>query len=108
MAHNILSMLDIQVLRSYCTDKQIVLTEHLLTRMRQRSIKYEDVKRTILTGEIIEQYETDYPFPSCLISDGTFHLVCSLGNEHLYIITAYRPDPSKWEQDGKTRKELKV
>jgi len=47
-------MLRIEDIRGICTDETIVLTEHLLTRMRQRHIRL-DIKRTIETGEIIER-----------------------------------------------------
>ena len=62
---------------------------------------------TIETGEIIKQYETDYPFPSCLINGEELHVVCSINEFNLYIITAYRPSPEKWDAGGKIRKEDK-
>lgn len=40
--------------------------KHVLQRMFERDIKREDVKRTILDGEIIENYEDDKPYPSVL------------------------------------------
>ena len=60
-------MLSIEGVRACCTDNTLVLTEHLLTRMRQRHIRLDDIKYAIENGEIIEQYPADYPFPSCLI-----------------------------------------
>jgi len=57
-------MLHIEDIRELCTDDTIVLTEHLLTRMRQRQIRWKDIKHTIEKGEIIEQYPADYPFPN--------------------------------------------
>ena len=88
----------------FCDDDTIVLTDHLLTRIRQRRIKLEDIKNAISKGEIIEQYPTDYPFPSCLINGDDIHIVCSVGEGRLYIITAYRPAPEKWEAGGRKRK----
>jgi hypothetical protein len=95
----------IEDVRSFCTDDAIVLTEHLLTRMRQRNIRLEDVKRAVMEGEIIEQYPAGYPFPSCLINAENIHIVCGVGEGRLYIITAYRPSPEQWESDGRKRKE---
>jgi hypothetical protein len=97
-------MITIADVQKRCFDETIILTEHLLARMRQRGIKYDDLKQTIRSGEIIEQYPTDYPFPSCLISSVDLHIVCSIGEDVLYIITAYRPSREKWEEDGKTRR----
>jgi hypothetical protein len=99
-------MITIADVQKLCNNETIVLTEHLLARMRQRGIKYDDLKQTIRSGEIIEQYPTDYPFPSCLISSVDLHIVCSIGESVLYIITAYRPSDEKWEKDGKTRRRL--
>ncbi|GHV82297.1 hypothetical protein AGMMS49991_08550 [Spirochaetia bacterium] len=102
-------MISIADVQELCNDEAIVLTEHLLTRMRQRGIKYGDLKQTIQNGEVIEQYPTDYPFQSCLISSVDLHIVCSIGENSgpLYIITAYRPSGEKWEKDGKTRRRVK-
>ncbi|MDR2897448.1 MAG: DUF4258 domain-containing protein [Spirochaetaceae bacterium] len=100
-------MLRIEYLREYLNDETIVLTEHVLSRMRQRHIRFADIKHTIKNGEIIEQYPTDYPFPSCLINGENIHIVCSVGENRLYIITAYRPSLDKWEDGGRKRKENK-
>ena len=103
-----LIMLHIEDIRTCFTDNTIVLTEHLLTRMRQRHIRLEDIKDAINEGEIIEQYTTDFPFPSCLINSEKIHIVCSINEGLLYIITAYRPSPEQWEADGKKRKERRL
>lgn len=97
-------MLQIEDIRRLCTDDTIVLTEHLTTRMRQRNLRLEDIKNTIGNGQIIEQYPTDYPFPSCLINWDNIHVVCSVGDGRLYVITAYRPSNDKWEDGGSKRK----
>ena len=101
-------MLEIEDIRALCKDENILLTEHLLSRMRQRNIKFTDIKQAIMAGEIIEQYPTDYPFPSCLINFDNIHIVCSIGGERLYLITAYHPSPEQWEDDGRKRKEIKL
>jgi hypothetical protein len=97
-------MLTIEEIQAHCNDEQIVLTQHLLSRMRERGIRYEDIKLAITSGCIIKQYPEDHPFPSCLISGNGLHLVCSLGDEMLYIITTYKPSPKIWENDLKTRR----
>jgi len=101
-------MVLIEDVRAYCNDNSIVLTEHLLTRMRQRHIRLDDIKYAITKGEIIEQYPTDYPFPSCLINAENLYIVCSIGEGRLYIITAYRPSQEHWENGGRKRKEKKL
>jgi len=100
-------MLKIEDIKRLCNYDTIVLTEHLMIRMRQRNIKLNDIKKAIENGEIIEQYPTDYPFPSCLINGNNIHIVCSIDVDYLYIITAYRPAPEKWEAGGNKRKGAK-
>ena len=78
--------------------------------MAQRGITREDVYQCIMTGEIIENYDDDYPAPSALIMGRTLsgsicHVVCGLGNEFAHIITAYYPSLDKFEQDLRTRRK---
>ena len=65
----------------------------------------------INNGEIIEQYPDDYPFPSCLILGITIngeyvHVVVSMDEGKIYLITAYKPSLDKWESNLKTRKRV--
>ncbi len=100
--------MNIDELRKYCFDDSIRVTNHALLKMRERKIRIEQVKQCILKGEIIEEYPDDYPFPSSLVllnESGTpLHVVAGIGEAELWIITAYYPDSSRWEQDFKTRK----
>ena len=102
-------MLNIGDLQNLCGDKSIAITKHAKYRLTERDITVENIKNAIHAGEIIEQYENDKPFPSCLVLGSTeknqyIHVVASVGGEFLYIITAYKPDKNGWEPDLKTRK----
>lgn len=103
-------MIDIEELRQLGSDRgKIELTAHVLERMKKRKIDITDIYGAIDYGEIIEQYPKDFPYPSCLIlyfmvNDEPLHLVCSIGNDKIYIITAYIPNLTKWNNDFKTRK----
>ena len=102
-------MLRIDDLRNLCHDINIVVTKHAKSRLAERGISIEDIENAIRHGEIIEQYEDDTPFPSCLLlglsqSGASIHLVVSMDSGYLYIITAYFPADSDWENDFKTRK----
>lgn len=79
-------------------------------RLNERNISVDDVMNAIDNGEIIEQYPKDFPFPSCLIlgislQNTYIHVVISMNADKIYLITAYVPNPDKWSQDFKTRKE---
>lgn len=88
---------------------KMVITQHSRKRFFERGISISDVSAAINSGEIIEQYPDDYPFPSCLIlgksGEKIIHIVASIDDGIMYIITAYIPSVKKWEQNWKTRKE---
>ena len=104
--------MDLNIIKKLCTDKKLRWTNHIFLRLVQRNISMQDVQEAILSGEIIEEYMDDYPFPSCLIlgyRNGTnaLHVVCATNDEatELWLITAYVPNMEKWMPDYKTRKE---
>ena len=60
--------------------------------------------------EIIKEYPTDQPLPSCLVLGKTTnnqpaHIVISTDCEFIYVITAYHPDPKIWNDNFTKRKE---
>ena len=59
--------LEIENIKLYINNKKIKWSEHCANRMFERDISKGDVINTILNGKIIEYYEDDYPFPSCLL-----------------------------------------
>lgn len=80
--------LDIETLREACTPDTIRWTGHVLKRLMQRGITQADMEQAIKTGEIIEQYPNDYPYPSCLIlgedtSGEPLHAVCGFGRREI-------------------------
>ncbi len=86
-------------------------TLHALKRMRERKIKSDEVIACIMSGKIIEQYPSDRPLPSCLISGKSasryIHTVTSSDTKEIYIITTYEPNQFEWENGFEERKELK-
>ena len=102
--------LDMEIIRRYCRNEQVIYSKHFIDRSRERGISLSDAESAVLTGEMIEEYPDDYPFPSCLILGvdsgyNTIHVVCAQGQDRLYMISVYRPSPEKWEADMKTRKK---
>lgn len=87
----------------------IVMSSHANLQCIERIIDSSDILKVLQHGEIIEAYPNDYPFPSCLMlgfitPDKPMHVCCGLGEGKIYIITAYYPNPNKWDSDMKTRK----
>ena len=104
--------LSIDKIKQLIKDKKIRWTNHVIIRLFQRNITQSDVEYAILSGEIIEEYERDYPYPSCLVyginlNKEVIHIVCGLSEDELWIVTAYYPDITEWENDMKTRREIK-
>ena len=76
-------------------------------------IRVDEVLEALTTGEIIEQYPDDQPYPSCLVlgrtlTDRPVHIVCApvSAEKRLIVITTYQPDPDRWEADFKQRRQL--
>lgn len=100
---------NIDNIRELLEEDKIQWSGHVLARMQQRGIRIADVIETIQSGEMIEYYSSDYPYPSCLISgkckDGkVLHVVCSIGKGYIWMITAYCPNTIEWLEDFKTRR----
>ncbi len=79
--------------------------------MLERGITKNEVIEIIEQGEIIERYDDDYPYPSCLmfkrVQDKPIHIVVannSSENQKI-IVTIYIPDDTNFEPDFKTRKQ---
>ena len=104
--------ININTIKKLIKDKKIQWTNHVIVRLLQRNITQNDIIDVLINGEIIEEYENDYPYPSCLVygvnlKNEVLHIVCGSNGEELWIITAYYPDYKEWKEDLKTRKESK-
>jgi len=84
--------------------------KHILVRLAERNITQDMILEVILSGEVIEDYSQDRPFPSCLIfkmiEETPYHVVVGFDLEYkkAYIITAYKPTLDKFEPDFKKRR----
>ena len=101
--------MDINIIKQLCFEHKIKWSTHAAARIRERGIKRSDVLCCLSDGEVIEDYPEDFPFPSCLIlglsiKNVYIHIVVSMHDEKIYLITAYVPSTDKWESDLKTRK----
>jgi len=100
----------IEIIRNCVQAGMMRWTEHAMQRLFKRGIAKDEITQSLMTGEIIEQYPDDYPYPSCLVVGLTIkgeylHVVCGSGEPDLWIITTYRPDQAEWSKDFKARKE---
>jgi Domain of unknown function (DUF4258) len=84
--------------------------KHALERMLEREISRDIVKQALLSGEIIEDYSEQKPYPGALflgwVHEKPLHVVIALDefNNFCFIITAYKPDLEHFETNFKTRR----
>ena len=89
---------------------RIIYQRHAVERMAQRGIREEDVEHVLRAGESIEVYADDTPYPSELLlgwrDNRPLHMVVATDavGQRKIVITAYVPDPNKWEADFTRRK----
>ena len=87
--------------------KPLVFRQHAIKRMFERSITSSDVDTVLFSGQRIEDYPLDMPYPSALwlgfSKDRPLHVVAAETPEEQIIITVYEPDPAQWGSDWKTR-----
>jgi hypothetical protein len=78
--------------------------------MFERRISDPDVRHELATGQVIEQYPNDVPYPSYLMLgwSGTrpLHVVAAddQPGQRTIVITTYEPDPAEWQPDWRTRR----
>jgi hypothetical protein len=103
--------LDRSALREAIEAGHIEWQLHALERILERGVSRSNVFAVLHSGEQIEDYPDDKPFPSALflgwIGNEPLHVVAALdlASRWAYIITAYRPDLEHFEPDFKTRRK---
>jgi hypothetical protein len=95
--------MDIQDIVSAIQEKRIRITDHADEEAQTDRLTFDEIFFSVLQGEIIEDYPTDKPYPSCLIYGDNFqgepiHGVWAYNAETHWavLITVYRPDPNRW------------
>lgn len=106
------STIDLELLRTAVAAGKIYWRQHALERLLERNISRSQVSAAILSGEVIEAYTTDKPFPSCLIlglAPDPLHVVAAVDPDAgtCHVISAYRPDLEHFELDLKTRRRTR-
>lgn len=82
---------------------RVRITDHADEEAEADQLTFDEIYFSVLHGEIIEDYPTDKPYPSCLIYGQTFsgdpvHSVWAYNEQNRWavLITVYRPDPNLW------------
>lgn len=83
---------------------------HALQRMFQRRIRKDAVFGILISGEVLEEYPDDLPYPSRLImgwyEGRPLHVVAAYDSAERkeIVITVYEPDPNRWDQGLRRRR----
>jgi hypothetical protein len=88
---------------------RLVFRVHAIQRMFQRRIGKDEVAQVIATGETIQAYPADKPFPSRLLLGWSgarpIHVVAADDDQaqETIVITVYEPDAAEWDAEFKRR-----
>lgn len=101
--------LDLAKLRSLARQRKIHWKRHALERMLERGLSRDVVFQVITKGELIEDYSEDRPSPTGLLLgwDGNrpVHVIVTIEEEAVGIITVYEPTTEHFETDFRTRRK---
>jgi len=82
---------------------RLVFRIHTIQRMFQRHISKDDVSHALQTGQTIEDYPKDFPYPSRLVLGWCglrpLHIVVAENKttQETIVLTVYEPDPTQWD-----------
>jgi len=104
-------MIEIESRVESIKSNRVRITDHADEEASNDGFSCNEIVGSIPTGEIIEQYPDDKPYPSCLIlskslKDEPIHSVWAYNRvtSASALITVYRPNPDQWI-DWKIRRE---
>ena len=94
-------------------NNRLRITDHADEEAHSDNLSVEEIIATVVNGEVVEDYLSDKPFPSCLIYGQNYkqepiHSVWAYNKKTKWavLITVYRPDPKRWI-DWKIRRKQK-
>jgi hypothetical protein len=97
----------LQRLQTLVLAGDVHVSEHGYDELAKDAIMLDDVVRGVATAVLVEEYASRFRGPSVLTlqrdgKDRSIHVVWALpaGNRRpAVLVTAYRPDPSLWDDD---------
>jgi hypothetical protein len=95
--------MDIENIQNAIFAERVYITDHAKDEADNDHLNSTQIFESVRSGEIIEDYPLDRPYPSCLIYGRTkmnlpVHSVWAYNSETSYavLITVYIPDPNRW------------
>lgn len=93
---------------------RLVFRLHAVRRMSERGISEPDVQHVLRTGDVIEDYPNDLPYPSRLVlgfcGSRPIHVVAAdnAADQESIVITVYEPNPARWDSTFRTFRTRKT
>ena len=90
---------------------KLIFRDHAVRRMREWRVSDDEVLHVLTTGEVVESYPNDTPYPSRLVlgwcSGRPIHVVAADNPEtqETIIVTVYEPDPRRWDPSFRIRRQ---
>lgn len=88
---------------------EIVFSGHVVRRMFERNVSFDDVLAIVRAADVIEDYPDDAPFGSVLLLGvrdlRPLHVVVGRDpvTRRCIAVTVYEPDPAEWSPDFRRR-----
>lgn len=101
--------MEIEDIRKIYHEYGVTMTDHADQRMAERGIEPIEIRDAILHGEIIENDYAAAPHPrylilSCIRAGKPLHVVLGVERDEIDVVTAYRPDPARWDSTFRYRR----
>ena len=87
---------DLEQVRRQAATENVLVTQHAHQEMVEEEITFDDLRESVATGQILENYPDHRRGACCLVNGITnagrpLHVVCTTALPVLIIITVYEP-----------------
>ena len=106
-----ITRLDRALLARLARAGRVQWTFHARTRAAERGFEAAGIDVVLVSGEVIEEYPNDKPFPGALllgrVTGRPVHVVAAVDRtgRMSYVITVYEPSRQHFEDDFRTRRK---